>query len=207
MIINPNEHSHKDNYKLLIGSIVPRPIAFVSTQSTEGQNNLAPFSFFTAITSDPPTICFAPTRRGREGTKKDTLRNIEETGEFVVNIVTEDIVAQMNETATDFPPEIDEFVYSGLTPAASQIVKPPRVLESPINMECKLYKVVSVGPEAAGGGALVIGEVVLFHVADNLIENFRINHDLLKPVGRLAGTDYSTLGRRFALERKPYIAK
>ena len=207
MIINPAEQTVKDNYKLLIGTIIPRPIAFVSTQSPGGQNNLAPFSFFTAITSQPPTICFAPALRGRDGQKKDTLRNIESIGEFVVNIVTEDIAVQMNETATDFPPEVDEFAYTGLTPLPSQVVKPPRVKESPINMECKLYKIVPVGPRAAGGGALVIGEVVLFHVADHLIKDFRIDHELLRPVGRLAGKEYTTLGKRFVLERKPFAGK
>jgi flavin reductase (DIM6/NTAB) family NADH-FMN oxidoreductase RutF len=207
MIINPSEQSLKENYKLLIGAIIPRPIAFVSTTSPEGHNNLAPFSFFTAITSKPPTICFAPALRGRDGQKKDTLRNIEQTKEFVVNIVTEKIAVQMNDTATDFPPEIDEFEYTGLTPVASEMVNVPRVKESPINMECKLYKVVPVGPSAAGGGALVIGEVVLFHVSDTMIDNFRIDYDALRPVARLAGQDYSTLGRRFTLERKPFIPK
>ena len=207
MIINPAEQSNKENYKLLIGTVIPRPIAFVATQSPEGRNNLAPFSFFTAITSNPPTICFAPALRGKEGQKKDTLRNIEQTGEFVVNIVTEDIAVQMNETATEFPPEIDEFEYTGLTPIPSQLVKPPRVKESPINMECRLYKIVPVGPSEAGGGALVIGEVILFHVDDRLIENFRIDHEALKPIARLAGQEYTTLGRRFSLERKPFTGK
>ncbi len=156
MIINPAEQSIKENYKLLIGAVVPRPIAFVATQSPDGQNNLAPFSFFTAVSSKPPTICFAPSLRGNAAQKKDTLRNIEQTGEFVVNIVTEDIAVPMNDTATDFPPEVDEFAYTGLTPLPSQLVKPPRVKESPINMECRLYKIVTVGSEA-GGGALVIG--------------------------------------------------
>ena len=207
MIIDPTDHSIKDNYKLLIGAVVPRPIAFVATRSASGHNNLAPFSFFTAISSKPPTICFAPSLRSRQSLKKDTLQNIEETGEFVVNIVTEDIAEQMNETATEVPPDIDEFVYSGLTPVPSQKVKPPRVKESPINMECKLYKIVTVGPDDVGGSALVIGEVVLFHVADRLIDDFRIDLDLLKPVGRLAGPDYTTLGRRFSLERKRYAGK
>jgi flavin reductase (DIM6/NTAB) family NADH-FMN oxidoreductase RutF len=207
MIINPAEHSNKENYKLLIGTIIPRPIAFVSTRSSEGQNNLAPFSFFTAVTSKPPTICFAPALRGKDAGKKDTLRYIEETGEFVVNVVTEDIAVQMNETAGDFPPEVDEFEYAGLTPVPSQLVKPPRVKESPINMECKLYKIVPVGPAEAGGGALVIGEVVLFHVSDTLIDNFRIDYDAFRPLARLAGQDYTTLGRRFALERKPIVPR
>ena len=138
MIIDPNNQTFRENYKLMIGSILPRPIAFVSTISKNGIHNLAAYSFFNGVTSNPPSICFAPNRKGRDGSKKDTLINIEETGEFVVNIVTEDIVEPMNETAPEFPPEISEFEQVGLTPVESQIVKAPRVKESPINMECKL---------------------------------------------------------------------
>ena len=202
MIIDPNKITQPENYKLLIGSILPRPIAFVSTLSEQGQANLAPFSFFTAICSKPPTICFCPARRASDDGKKDTLRNIEKTGEFVVNIVTEDIAVPMNDCATDFPPQIDEFEVSGLTPVPSEIVKPYRVKESPIQFECKLNQIVYVGPEAAGGGALVIGEVVLFHVDDRLLDQrLRIDTGALKPIGRLAGMEYTKLGERFTLVR------
>ncbi|NIM20453.1 MAG: flavin reductase family protein [Candidatus Latescibacteria bacterium] len=204
MIIDPKDQPRRDVYKLMIGSILPRPIAFVSTISTDGTLNLAPFSFFTGVTSQPPTICFSPARRPADGTQKDTLNNIVATGEFVVNVVTEAIARQMNEAATDFPPEIDEFEMTGLTPIPSQIVAPPRVKESPINMECKLHQVIEIGPEGPGGGALVIGEIVLFHVADELLRKGRIDTGALKPVGRLAGTEYTTLGRRFSMERKKY---
>ena len=204
MIVDPKTASYRDCYKLMIGGIVPRPIAFVSTLSAEGQPNLAPFSYFTAITSSPPTICFSPGRRYDTGEKKDTLRNIEAVGEFVVNVVTEDIGEQMNEAATDFPPETNEFEVSGLTTAASQIVKPPRVAESPINMECKLYKIVPIGPEGPGGGALVIGEIVLFHIDDRIYQDGRIDIEGLRPLGRLAGPHYTTLGRIVSMKRKPY---
>jgi flavin reductase (DIM6/NTAB) family NADH-FMN oxidoreductase RutF len=204
MKFDPQKQTVKENYKLLIGSILPRPIAFVSTRSKSGQLNLAPFSFFTGISSMPPTICFASARKGEEGIKKDTLSNIEETGEFVVNVVTEDIASQMNETATEFPPDIDEFKLSGLTPAECDVVSVPRVKESPINLECKLYKVLHIGAQAAGGSALIIGEIILFHIADDLLQNGRINTELLRPVGRLAGQEYTKLGKIFTLERKPY---
>jgi len=204
MIIDPTKQTQRENYKLMIGSILPRPIAFVATISASGRLNLAPFSFFTGITSQPPTICFAPSRRAEDGGKKDTLRNIEETGEFVVNVVTEAIATQMNETATEFPPEVDEFTASGLTPIPSQIVRPPRVKESPINMECKLYRTIDIGPEAAGGGTLVIGEIILFHIADELYHEGRIDTERLRPLGRLAGSDYTTLGKRISMERKKY---
>ena len=202
MIIDPKNQPFRDNYKLLIGSILPRPIAFVSTISKNGIHNLAAYSFFNGITSNPPSICFAPTRKSSDGSKKDTLINIEDTDEFVVNIVTEDIVKPMNDTAPEFPPEISEFEEVGLTPLEAQIVKAPLVKESPINMECKLLQVVEVGPAEPGGGFLVIGEIVLFHIKDELLENGRIDTGLLKPVGRLAGTEYTTLGKRFSLSRK-----
>jgi flavin reductase (DIM6/NTAB) family NADH-FMN oxidoreductase RutF len=204
MIVDPEHASYKDCYKLMIGSVVPRPIAFVSTMSADGHLNLAPFSYFTAITSSPPTICFAPGRRGPDGTRKDTLVNIEATGEFVVNVVTEAIGAAMNETAADFPPDIDEFDVAGLTPAASRVVAPPRVAESPINMECKVYDILHIGPDGTGGGALVIGEIVMFHIADELHDDGRIKIHDLKPLGRLAGTEYTTLGSIISMKRKAY---
>ncbi len=204
MIIDPQKQKRKDIYKLMIGSIVPRPIALVSTISSTGIRNLAPFSFFTGITSKPPTICFAPDRRPADGKKKDTLVNIEATGEFVVNVVTEAIVVQMNEAATDYPPEFDEFEMSGLTADPSLIVAPPRVKESPINMECKVDRIIEIGPNDSGGAALVIGEIVMFHVADGLIDNGRIDTTALNPIGRLAGSEYTTLGKRISLKRKKY---
>jgi flavin reductase (DIM6/NTAB) family NADH-FMN oxidoreductase RutF len=207
MIIDPNNITHGERYKLMVGSIVPRPIAFVSTVSADDEPNLAPFSYFTAITSDPPTICFAPGRRSSDGERKDTLSNIEATGEFVVNVVNEAIGQPMVETAVDYPAGTNEFEVSGLTPAPSRIVKPPRVKESPINMECKLHQVVPIGPQQPGGGALVIGEIVMFHVADDMYEEGRINIHKLKPLGRLAGTEYTTLGKIISMKRKPHQPK
>ena len=206
MIINPSEQTVKENYKLLIGSILPRPIAFVSTVSEKGVFNLAPYSFFTAITSKPPHICFAPSIK-KGGHKKDTLNNIEKTKEFVVNIVSYSFIEKVNEAATEFPEDYDEFKETGLTSVKSQIVKAPRLKESYINMECKLNQIVYLGPQEPGGGALVIGEVVLFHVSDEIIKNGRIDTSLLDPVGRLAGQEYSKLGKRFTLLRKLYKNK
>jgi len=201
MVIDPREISYKERYKIMIGTVVPRPIAFVSTVSADGIPNLAPFSYFTAIAAEPPTLCFAPGRRAVDGERKDTLSNIEATGEFVVNVVTEEIGPAMNATAVDFPPEIDEFEVAKLTPLPSHVVRPPRVKESPVNMECKLHQIVPIGRPQAGGAALVIGEIVMFHVADNLYEEGRINIHELKPLGRLAGTEYTTLGRIISIER------
>lgn len=204
MQIDPKQQTFKDNYKLMIGSILPRPIAFVSTISPEGVHNLAPFSFFTGITSDPPTICFSPTRRGADGMPKDTLLNIKANGEFVINIVNEDIAEQMNECATEFPPEIDEFEMTGLTPSPASVVAPPLIKESPISFECKKMQILEIGKPRAGGGFLVIGEIVMFHVADELLGHGRIDTGKLKPIGRLAGAEYTRLGERFTLQRKTY---
>lgn len=207
MIIDPQKQSYQENYKLMIGSIVPRPIAFISTRSPAGVANLAPYSFFSGVTSNPPTICFAPSRKSPDGAKKDTLINIEATGEFVVNMVSTALVRQMNEAATDFPYEVSEFAEAGLTEAPAERVKAPRVAESKINIECRLMQIVEIGPAEPGGGFLVIGEIILFHIADEIIKNGRIDSSLLDPVGRLGGMDYCRLGERFALARKPYQAK
>src|SRR5215470_13794638 len=142
VIINPSGHDYRDIYKLMVGVIVPRPIAFVSTISADGIRNLAPFSFFTGISANPPVICFSPMIRGSDGARKDTLRNIEVTKEFVVNVVSEGFAEKMNICSAEFPPEVDEFEMSGLTPVPSDLVKPPRVKESCINLECRLVQIV-----------------------------------------------------------------
>lgn len=188
----------------MIGSILPRPIALISTISKNGIPNLAPFSFFNGITAQPPTVCFAPARKGSDGSKKDTLRNIEDTGEFVINIVSASIAGKMNEAAIEFPYECNEFKEVGLSESASERVKPPRVAESKINLECKLWQIIEIGPARPGGGFLVIGEIILFHIADELFKDGRIDTTRLDPVARLSGLEYSKLGQRFSLPRKPY---
>lgn len=200
MIIDPKGNDPKNIYKLMIGSIVPRPIAFVSSQSPEGALNLAPFSFFTGVSANPPTILFCPLVRGSDSKIKDTLRNISATREFVVNAVSERFAEEMNLTSTEFPPEISEFAESGLTPVPSLKVKPPRVKESPINMECRLNQIVTVGTEPLGG-SVVIGEIVLFHIADELFDNFRVDLRKLSPIGRLAGSSYCRVTDIFDLIR------
>ena len=200
MTIDPSLEEPRDIYRLMTGLIVPRPIAFVSTLGTDGTRNLAPFSFFTAISANPPVICFAPMIRGRDTRTKDTLRNVEATREFVVNIVCEEIAAQMNATSADFPPEIDEFRQSGLTPVPSDLVRPPRVAESPANMECKLVQIVTVSAKPLGG-SLVLGEVVRFHVNDDLINHFVIDPSRLHAIGRMEGSVYTRTTDRFELVR------
>ena len=189
-------------YRVLTGVVVPRPIAFVSTQSPDGIDNLAPYSFFNAVAYDPPTVVFSSSRRVPHKSK-DTLRNIEETGEFVVNIVVDDIAAAMNATAAEYPEDVDEFDIAGLTSVPSDLVKPKRVAESPVNMECRLNQVIDIG-EGSGGHGLVIGTIVLMHIRDELISGHRINHHLMKPTGRLAGSMYCHTADTFELVRPVY---
>lgn len=190
-------------YKLMIGSIVPRPIGWISTVDAGNRPNLAPFSFFNALNSDPPHVMFCPNIRGTDGGIKDTLRNVRASGEFVVNIVTEDLAAAMNISATEFPPEVDEFAAAGLTPAPAQAVRAPRVAESPIHFECRVAHIVELGREP-GGGSLVIGQVVHVHVDDEvLIDNDKIDLARLRPIGRLAGSQYCRVTDIFELTRLP----
>jgi flavin reductase (DIM6/NTAB) family NADH-FMN oxidoreductase RutF len=200
LIVDPKEAGWLNIYKLLIGAIVPRPIAFVSTLSPEGIPNLAPFSFFTAVSANPPVICFSPMRRRGSLPHKDTLHNITITREFVVNIVSEEFAQQMNITSAEFPPEVDEFEAAGLTPIPSDLVKPPRVKESHVHMECRLYLLVEVGGED-GSGNLVLGEVLRFHVDDQYFDDFKIDPDQLRAIGRMGGATYTRTTDRFELPR------
>ena len=194
MEINPNKISQKERYKLLSASILPRPIAFVSTISETGVPNLAPFSFFSGITSDPPAICFAP-NLNPDGSKKDTLINIEETKQFIVHIVSEDIMTAMNKSAANFPADVNEFSEVGLTEAPAKKVIVPRIKEAKICMECRLLQIIEVG----SGGFLVIGEVVHFYIADEFWKDGYIDADRLKIIGRWAGYDYIKEGKTFQI--------
>ena len=180
-------------YKLMSGIIVPRPVALVSTIDAQGVHNLAPFSFFSGVGANPPTVLFCPAVRavtpGVTDERKDTLRNVEETGEFVINVVDEAIAEAANHTAAEVPPEVSEFQLAGLTPIPSLAVRPPRVAESPAQMECKLLQVIYTN-HAPGGGVIVLGEVVRFHVRENLVEDFRIDPDGLAAIGRMAGNTW-----------------
>jgi len=200
MIVDPAAASPVDIYKLLVGAIVPRPIAFVSSRSPEGILNLAPFSFFTAISANPPVICFSPMIRPADASRKDTLNNIELTGEFTVNIVSEEFVEKMNIASAEYPPEVDEFAASGLTPIPSDLVVPPRVQESHIQMECRLVQIVHISPKPLGG-SLVIGEVVRFHIDPAVWDHGKIDPEKLRAVGRMAGATYARTTDRFDLER------
>jgi flavin reductase (DIM6/NTAB) family NADH-FMN oxidoreductase RutF len=204
--LDPAEFEPRQAYKLMTGIIVPRPVALVSTIDSNGIPNLAPFSFFTGVGSNPPTVLFCPVVRSRSITgehrdlRKDTLRNVEETGEFVINVVSEAIAAAANETAAEVPPEVDEFVLSGLTPLPSEVVRPARVGESPAQMECKLLQVIYTNHEP-GGGVIVLGEIVRFHVRKNLVRDFRVDPAGLDAVGRMAGNTWVRTRDRIELIR------
>ena len=196
MQLDPQTLESTAVYKLLISSVVPRPIAWVSSLDAAGVPNLAPFSYFMAITDSPPTIAFSCSPRA--GGKKDTLRNVEAAGEFVVNIVDDDRAEQMNLTSGDYTPEIDEFALTKLTAVPSVKVKPPRVAEAPINMECKLVRILPVGK-----ANLILGEVVQWHVRDDVYDpaSGRFDMHKLKPVGRLTGNLYSHIHQIFEMKR------
>jgi len=200
MIVDPGAADPRNVYKLMIGAIVPRPIAFVSTISAAGVLNLAPFSFFTGVSADPPVIAFSPMRRLSDGSRKDTLNNIEATREFVVNIVSEEFAEKMNLCSEEFGPDVDEFQVSGLTPVPSDLVKPPRVKESRVNMECRLVQAVHVSDKPIGG-SIVLGEVVRFHVDDAIVSDFKIDPDKLRPFGRMGGNTYTRCTDRFEMVR------
>jgi flavin reductase (DIM6/NTAB) family NADH-FMN oxidoreductase RutF len=201
---NPAECQQRQVYKLMTGIIVPRPIALVSTMSLEGVANLAPFSFFCGVGSVPPTVLFCPSLRPADsadaGKRKDTLRNVEETGEFVINVVSDAISAAANAASAEVPPEVSEFPLSGLTPVPSEAVRPARVAESPAQMECKLVQVIYTG-HAPGSGVIVLGEVVRFHVREELVEDFRVDPAGLDAVGRMAGNIWVRTRDRIELIR------
>ena len=201
MIYDPAEHPFLETHKLMIGSIVPRPIALVSTTSNNGINNLAPFSYFNGVCSKPPTIMFAPARRGWDGKEKDTLINIRNTKEFSINIVSEDIGEKMVKCSTDYEKEVDEYSKSGLSPLSSKKIKPPIVSESKISLECTLNQIVQIGEEDAGSGFIVIGTIVLFHIDDEVYDNGRIILDKLQPLGRVAGNGYVRSTNAFDIVR------
>jgi flavin reductase (DIM6/NTAB) family NADH-FMN oxidoreductase RutF len=187
-----------DIYKLIIGSVVPRPIAWVSTVSAEGVPNLAPFSFFNGVCSDPPTLLFCPVNHP-DGREKDTLRNIRITGEFVVNIATEELVKDMNQTAAPYPPDVNEFEQVGLTAGPSLRVRPPRVLESPIQFECKLTQVIDIEGGHKPSGHVVLGRIVYAHVDRAVYVNGKISIEALRPIGRVAAISYCPLLNVFDL--------
>lgn len=187
-------------YKLLTGIIIPRPIGWISTIDSNGINNLAPFSYFNMVSSDPPCVMFSTRRDNNKN--KDTLNNVLQNGQFVVNLVTLEVVEQMNATSEAVDATVDEFELASLTPIDSVSIQPKRVKESPIHLECEMIHHYFIDNNEGGGACIVIGKIKTIHIDDSiLMENNRINLDVYKPVARLAGSNYSTLGELFSIKR------
>ena len=195
--IVPDDLPPREAYRLMISVVVPRPIAWVSTIGAGGIRNLAPFSFFNAVGGAPPTVMVSIGRRA--GQPKDTLRNIEETGEFVVNIVDETLATQMNHTSGDWPYEADEFDLAGLAVAPSIDVRPPRVAAAPVALEVRMTQIVPVDETTY---TIVLGRVLRYHIREGLLRpNGMVDATLLKPIARLSGNEYATIGGVFSLAR------
>lgn len=199
MHIDPSDSPVKDVYKLLISTVTPRPIAWVSSMDGQGIVNLAPFSFFNVVSVNPPVLGFSPLLDGT-GKSKDTLNNIRSTGEFVVNVVSHHIADAMNQTSAAYEHHVDELQEAGLTAMPSSLVKPPSVQEAMVHFECRLHDVISFGNEPLSGN-LVLGKVCHIHVNDELKDGDRIDVGRLDTVGRMEGSYYSTTRDRFAIDR------
>ncbi|MFA6962276.1 MAG: flavin reductase family protein [Opitutaceae bacterium] len=200
MLLDFTTLSPRDAYNWMANAITPRPIAWVSTMSAEGKTNLAPFSFFNGITGNPPVLMFSAVNN-RGGVKKDTVLNIEATGEFVVNLVAHALTEKMNATASLLPHGESEFDAFGIAPAASARVKPPRVADAPVSFECVLHSIMQVG-EGAGAANVVFGRIVSAHVSDAILgADGVIDPALLDAVGRLGGENYVTTRDVFTLKR------
>jgi len=205
MIVSPSDISHSELYGILLNSVAPRPIAWVSTVSATGQPNLAPFSFFNVACVDPPLLAFAPGLRKSKvdvnrADAKDTLRNIRDTKEFVVNIVTYELAEAMNLTSGEYDASVNEFELAKLTPQPSKIVRPPRVSESPVSFECRLHQILDFSP-APTSGSLVIGEIVSIHMDDAHIKDGKLDRNSLDLIGRMGGMQYAKTTQRFEMVR------
>jgi len=197
--IDPNTNTERENYKFLIGSIIPRPIAFVTTISEDGVLNGAPFSYFNIVSSNPPMISLSIQRSG--GKQKDTARNIIKQKEFVVHIVDEENVEKVNKTAASLPPHESEIDLAQLTKVESEKISVPGVKQAKIRMECVLEYSLELGEKELPGCDLIIGKVIQFHIEDDIYENGRIDPRGLAAVSRLAGANYAKIGEVFEIER------
>jgi flavin reductase (DIM6/NTAB) family NADH-FMN oxidoreductase RutF len=204
MKFDPAKMNIKECHELLVGAVLPRPIAFVSTVGADGVPNLAPFSYFTVLSSKPPVIGFGIGPK-RDGGKKDTLVNLEFTGDFVINAVTEELTVAMNVTAGEYPPEVDEFKEAGLTAIPAEWVKSPRVAESPLSLECRLLQILEFGA-APRINRFIVGEVLRVHAKSEVLVEGIVKAEKLKPIGRMGGDFYCRTGDIFEMKR-PEISK
>lgn len=198
----PKDLSVPEVHRLLLGGVAPRPIALASTQSVDGINNLSPFSFFNAFGANPPIVAFSPSRRGTDATLKDTYNNLIATRECVINVVTHSMVEQVSLASAEFPPDVDEFIKSGLTPINSDLVKPKRVKESPFQMECKLLEMKSYG-EGGASANLAICEVIKFHIDENIFTTGIIDPIKIDLVARMSANYYTRASEGLFIVEKP----
>ena len=183
--IDPTQIATKDLHQFMLAAVAPRPIAFASTISTEGQPNLAPYSFFNAFSSNPPILIFSSNRRVANNTTKDTLRNVQDTGEVVINVVSHSIVRQMAVASIEYGSEVNEFEKAGFTPLPSERVRPFRVAESPVQMECRVERIIPLGDQG-GAGNLIVCHIVLMHIAEEVLnDKGRIDPHKIDLMGRM----------------------
>lgn len=200
MQFDPNQLEQSAIYKLVTGAIIPRPIGWISSISEDNIDNLAPFSYFNLVGDDPPHVMFSTVRGNNSN--KDTLNNVLANKQFVVNMVTEDLVEQMNKTSEAIPSNESEFQLANLTPIASVKIKPNRVKESKITFECEMVHHYFLENHKNGGSCIIIGRIVMMHFDESiLLDNYKINLESYKPVARLAGSNYSKLGELFSVKR------
>ncbi|MFZ6052956.1 flavin reductase family protein [Halocola ammonii] len=191
LTVDPKELETPKLHGLLLGSVGPRPIAFASTVDEQGRPNLAPFSFFNVFSANPPIAIFSPARRGRDNTTKHTYENVKKVPEVVINVVNYDMVQQMSLASTDYPEGVSEFIKAGFTPIESEVVKPLRVKESPVQLECKVIEVKELG-DGGGAGNLVICEVVRMHINEDVLDaDGKIDQTKIDLVGRNGGNYYT----------------
>ncbi len=202
MNVRPDQTSHREMYRILLNAVGPRPIAWVSTISKNGRPNLAPFSFFNVVSAKPPMLGFAPSIRQLENghEPKGTLVNIQETGEFVVNVVTFDLAPAMNVSSGDYEHGVNEFKLAGLEMRPSELVQPPHVAASPVSFECKLHQIIEFGSEPPSG-SWVIGEVVSVRLEDRIMKDGKIDGNALDLIGRMGGMQYTRTTDRFEMPR------
>jgi flavin reductase (DIM6/NTAB) family NADH-FMN oxidoreductase RutF len=206
MNVSPSNLSHSELYGLILNSVAPRPIAWVSTLSASGQPNLAPFSFFNCVCVEPPLLAFAPGLRSPRqagslrGEAKDTLRNVRETKEFVINVVTYELAEAMNKTSGEYDASVNEFEVAQIASAPSQVVNVPRVATSPVSFECKLYQILDFSPSPESG-SLVIGQIVSIHVDNSHMNEGKLDRNSLDLIGRMGGIQYTRTTQRFDMVR------
>jgi flavin reductase (DIM6/NTAB) family NADH-FMN oxidoreductase RutF len=199
MELNSQDLTANEIYKILTGCVLPRPIAWVSSDDSQGHLNLAPFSFFTVASINPPVLCFSALIDDVRG-EKDTLVNIRQTGEFVVNIVSQDLAPKMNQTSASYPFDVNEFEQARLTAQPSHTVASPGVAEAKVRFECRLRQVISLGSDSLAGN-LVLGDIVHIHLSPEIYEDGRVDANALDAIGRLGGDSYATTRQQFRIAR------